>query len=127
LNLRPTGTCVTIEGPRFSSKAESLLYKSWGVQLVNMTMVPEVVLAREAGLCYAAVAMATDYDCWRDKEQGVSVGEVLATFKQNVMKVTKLFREVVPMIGAHEWDNTIDDLKSLVSSGFMSAPSKESH
>lgn len=73
-----------------------------------------MVLAREAGLCYAAVAMATDYDCWRDKEQGVSVGEVLATFKQNVMKVTKLFREVVPMIGAHEWDNTIDDLKVIM-------------
>lgn len=125
LKLRPTGTCVTIEGPRFSSKAESLLYKSWGVHLVNMTMVPEVCLAREAGLCYAAVAMATDYDCWRDKEAGVSVGEVLATFKKNVAKVTKLFREVVPLIGAHEWDTTIDDLKSLVSSGFMSAPSKE--
>lgn len=68
-------------------------------------------MAREAGLCYAAVAMATDYDCWREKENGVCVAEVLATFKQNVVKVTKLFKEVVPMIGAHNWDKTIDDLK----------------
>lgn len=65
LEAHPTGTVVTIEGPRFSSKAESLMFKQWNAHLVNMTTVPEVVLAKEAGICYASIAMATDYDSWR--------------------------------------------------------------
>lgn len=60
-----TGTVVTIEGPRFSSSAESHLFRSWGCHLINMTTVPEVVLAKEAGICYAAIALPTDYDSWR--------------------------------------------------------------
>ena len=63
------GTMVTIEGPRFSSKAESLMFRSWGGDLINMTTVPEVVLAKEAGLSYASIAMVTDYDCWRDSSE----------------------------------------------------------
>lgn len=59
------GTVVTIEGPRFSSKAESMLYRSWGCDVVNMTTIPEVTLAKEAGLCYASIALPTDYDSWR--------------------------------------------------------------
>ena len=59
------GTVVTIEGPRFSSKAESILYRSWGCDVVNMTTIPEVTLAKEAGLCYASIALPTDYDSWR--------------------------------------------------------------
>lgn len=62
-------TMVTVEGPRFSSRAESLMFRSWGGDLVNMTSVPEVVLAREAGLSYASIAMVTDYDCWRDSSE----------------------------------------------------------
>ena len=61
----PKGTMVTIEGPRFSSRAESELFRSWHCDVINMTTVPEVVLAREAGICYASIAMTTDYDCWR--------------------------------------------------------------
>ncbi|XP_013398545.2 S-methyl-5'-thioadenosine phosphorylase-like, partial [Lingula anatina] len=63
-----TGTVLTIEGPRFSSKAESKLWKSWGADIINMTTVPEVVLAKEAGMSYAAVGMVTDYDSWHEDE-----------------------------------------------------------
>lgn len=62
---------VTIEGPRFSSKAESKLFKSWGGDVINMTTVPEVCLANEAGLLYASIALATDYDAWLETEQAV--------------------------------------------------------
>ena len=70
------GTVVTIEGPRFSTKAESVLYRSWGCDLVNMTTVPEATLAKEIGLCYASIGLPTDYDCWRGEpvsEAGLAV------------------------------------------------------
>ncbi|KAA8594737.1 hypothetical protein FQN60_011872 [Etheostoma spectabile] len=63
------GTMLSIEGPRFSSRAESLMFRQWGADVINMTTVPEVVLAKEAGLCYASIAMATDYDCWKEHEE----------------------------------------------------------
>lgn len=66
------GTMLTIEGPRFSSRAESLMFRQWGADVINMTTVPEVVLAKEAGLSYASIAMATDYDCWKEHEEAVS-------------------------------------------------------
>lgn len=106
------GTVVTIEGPRFSSIAESNLFRSWGASLVNMTLVPEVCLAREAGLIYAAVAMATDYDCWRGTV--VNVEEVLKTFKTNVKKVEKLFIATIPKIASENWETDIKSLQELV-------------
>lgn len=66
------GTMLSIEGPRFSSRAESLMFRQWGADVINMTTAPEVVLAKEAGLCYASIAMATDYDCWKEHEEAVS-------------------------------------------------------
>ncbi|XP_022184740.2 S-methyl-5'-thioadenosine phosphorylase-like [Nilaparvata lugens] len=123
--VHSSGTSVSIEGPRFSSRAESNLYRSWGIQLVNMTLVPEVVLAKEAGLCYAVVAMATDYDCWRISEEGVNVSDVLKTFKENVEKITKLFLKVVPRIAEENWDDTIDSLKATVESSIMLPQSKK--
>ena len=75
LNLRfhNKGTTVTIEGPRFSTKAESLLFRQWGADIVNMTTVPEACLAKEAGLCYASIALPTDYDSWREAGEPVSL------------------------------------------------------
>lgn len=67
LRYHDSGTTVTIEGPRFSSKAESNMFRSWSCDIVNMTTVPEVCLAKEAGLCYASIGLATDYDCWKDE------------------------------------------------------------
>lgn len=114
ITTHEVGTVVTIEGPRFSSKAESNLFRSWGASLVNMTLVPEVCLAREAGLIYAAVAMATDYDCWRGSV--VNVEEVLKTFKSNVEKIEKLFIATIPRIAKENWDNDIKSLQEMVRS-----------
>ncbi|MFZ9886922.1 MAG: S-methyl-5'-thioadenosine phosphorylase [Myxococcota bacterium] len=78
------GTYVCIEGPTFSTRAESLLYRSWGVSVIGMTNLPEARLAREAGLSYATLALVTDYDCWHQAEAEVSVESVLAVLHQNV-------------------------------------------
>lgn len=119
IGVHEKGTVVTIEGPRFSSKAESMLFRQWGADLVNMTLVPEVVLAKEAGLCYAAIAMATDYDCWRDCGENVNVADVMATFKKNVTKVTELITRVIPKIAGVDWTDTIEDLKNVVNGSIM--------
>ncbi|RZC35929.1 S-methyl-5'-thioadenosine phosphorylase [Asbolus verrucosus] len=120
IDVHPSGTVVSVEGPRFSSKAESNMFRQWGGHVINMTSVPEVVLAKEAGICYAAVALATDYDCWRDnKDEHVSVADVLATFKKNVTKVTRLITAVVPNIAKENWDETLQELQDVVKSSVM--------
>ena len=93
-----SGTVVTIEGPRFSTKAESHLFRLWGGDVINMTTVPEVVLAREAGICYASIAMSTDYDCWHENKEPVTLEMVLSTMKKNADQVKKLLLEVIPKI-----------------------------
>ena len=120
MDIHESGTVVCIEGPRFSSKAESFMFRGWGADLVNMTTCPEVVLAKEAGLCYAAIAMATDYDCWKD--QIVCVTDVMETFKKNVTKVTDLILATIPKIAAMDWTDTINDLKNTVNSAIMLPP-----
>jgi len=97
LPVHEKGTVVTIEGPRFGTKAESNLFRSWNCDVVNMSTVPECVLAREAGICYAVVVMSTDYDCWKEDEE-VNIQKVIATFKQNADNVIKLFLKVLPKI-----------------------------
>lgn len=77
------GTYLCIEGPQFSTRAESNLYRSWGVSVIGMTALPEAKLAREAQLPYATIAFSTDYDCWREAQEAVSVQSVLAVMKQN--------------------------------------------
>ncbi|MBI5871847.1 S-methyl-5'-thioadenosine phosphorylase [archaeon] len=96
------GTVITIEGPRFSTKAESNLFRTWNADVINMSSVPEVVLAREAGICYAMVAMSTDYDCWLEGREAVTIEEVLKVMKGNAEKVTKLILSVLPKIGDEE-------------------------
>lgn len=78
------GTYICIEGPNFSTRAESRIYRSWGVDVIGMTNVPEARLAREAEICYGTVALATDYDCWHQDHDDVSVEAVLAIIRQNV-------------------------------------------
>lgn len=117
--MHDKGTAVTIEGPRFSSRSESLMLRQFGGDLVNMTTVPEVVLAKEAGICYAAVAMATDYDCWRPGGEHVNVSDVLAMFKANVDKVTQILTRSVENIAKEEWTKTIDALQKVVNDSVM--------
>lgn len=95
-----TGTVVTIEGPRFNSRAESRYFKGMGADIVNMSTVPEVTLARELGICYASVAMATDYDSWRDGEEAVTWQTVMQVMKDNSKNVIKLLQKAVPVIAS---------------------------
>ncbi|MBI4450785.1 S-methyl-5'-thioadenosine phosphorylase [Candidatus Woesearchaeota archaeon] len=103
------GTMVTIEGPRFSTKAESHIFRQWGADVINMTTVPEVVLAREAGMCYAAIAMSTDYDCWRESTEAVTLEMVMSTMKKNADNVLKLVKDVIPRVtdSCHECRDAI--------------------
>ncbi len=92
------GTYLVIDGPQFSTRAESRLYRSWGVDVIGMTALPEAKLAREAEICYATIALATDYDCWHDSEADVTVEQVLATMRANVARARELLRRVVERI-----------------------------
>ncbi len=98
LSYHGKGTVVTIEGPRFSTKAESRMFRSWKADVINMSTVPEAVLAREAGICYAAVAMNTDYDCWRESGEAVTWEMVVTTMKKNADNVKRLLAAVIPKI-----------------------------
>lgn len=93
-----TGVMLTIEGPRFSTRAESRYFKSMGADVINMSTVPEVILARELGLCYSSVAMATDYDAWLEGEEAVTWEMILKVMKDNAENVKKLLLEVIPKI-----------------------------
>ena len=94
------GTYLCIEGPQFSSRGESLLYRQWGVDVIGMTNMPEAKLAREAELCYATVALATDYDCWHETEESVTVDAILAILRQNVALAKRLLRQAIPVVAA---------------------------
>ncbi len=87
------GTYLCIEGPNFSTRAESTIYRSWGVDIIGMTNVPEARLAREAEICYGTVALATDYDCWHDGHDDVSVEAVIAIIQQNVATARRIIQE----------------------------------
>jgi 5'-methylthioadenosine phosphorylase len=92
------GTVVTIEGPRFSTRAESNMFRQWGADVINMSIAPECILANEAGIPYAAVAMSTDFDCWKTDEEPVTWDAILEIFGKNVEKVTKLLVNSIPKI-----------------------------
>ncbi|MBI2846493.1 MAG: S-methyl-5'-thioadenosine phosphorylase [Chloroflexi bacterium] len=89
------GTYVVMEGPLFSTKAESHLYRSWGANVIGMTALPEAKLAREAEICYATLACVTDYDCWHEGHESVTVEMVIANLQKNVANSKKIIRSVV--------------------------------
>ncbi|MFI5303152.1 MAG: S-methyl-5'-thioadenosine phosphorylase [Nitrospiria bacterium] len=94
------GVYLCMEGPQFSSKAESLMYRKWGVDVIGMTNVTEAKLSREAEICYSTIALATDYDCWHEEEAHVSVESVIKILSQNVALSKKLIKQAVPNMGA---------------------------
>ena len=98
--FHPDGTYVCMEGPAFSSRAESELHRSWRAQVIGMTVVPEAKLAREAEICYATIAMVTDYDCWRPSEEGVSVEQVVAMVKANTGALQSMIPAIVAAIAS---------------------------
>lgn len=98
LAMHDKGTIVTIEGPRFSTKSESRMFRKLGCDVINMTTVPEAVLAREAGICYQPIAMSTDYDCWHESQESVTLDMILAVMKKNADNVKRLMIEAIPNI-----------------------------
>jgi 5'-methylthioadenosine phosphorylase len=99
IEYRRGGTYVAIEGPQFSTIAESKLYRSWGCDVVGMTNMPEAKLAREAELPYATVAMVTDYDCWHPDHDHVDVATIIRVLNENVAQARALLTRVIPMLG----------------------------
>jgi len=118
--VSPKGIVVTIEGPRFSSRAESRMFRMWGGDVINMTTVPEVVLAKELGISYAAMAMVTDFDCWRENEEAVSMAKVFETMKANVEKARKVIVEAVKRIQDQGcWKDTIEQNQQLAKNSVL--------
>ena len=95
------GTYLTMEGPQFSTLAESNLYRSWGCDVIGMTNMPEAKLAREAEMCYATVAMVTDYDCWHPDHDQVTVDAIVRVLLDNADKARTLIKDVVPKLSGH--------------------------
>jgi len=92
------GTYICMEGPQFSTRAESKLYRSWGVDVIGMTNLQEAKLAREAEICYATMALVTDYDCWHESEEDVTVEAILAVLRANAEMAQKILRATVPRV-----------------------------
>lgn len=119
-NLHRSGTYVCMEGPQFSTKAESRLYRQWGVDVIGMTNMPEAKLAREAELCYATLALVTDYDCWHETEEAVTVEAVLGTLHRNVALAKQLLRSAIP-----SFDNPIDcPCHRALDNAILTAPNR---
>jgi len=115
--MKESGTAITIQGPRFSSRAESILFRQWGADVINMTTVPEVVLAKEAGLSYTSIALPTDYDCWKDTV--VDQQAVLAVFASNISRVKTLIENVVARIGQQDWTDMITANQDIAANSII--------
>src|SRR5271154_3663292 len=100
--IKRGGTYIVMEGPQFSTLAESELYRAWGCDVVGMTNMPEAKLAREAEICYATVAMVTDYDCWHPGHDAVTVDMIVGVLLGNAEKARALVKHVVPLLAGHK-------------------------
>jgi 5'-methylthioadenosine phosphorylase len=108
------GTYLCMEGPAFSTRAESRLFRAWGVDVIGMTNMPEAKLAREAELCYATLALATDYDCWHETEEDVSIEAVLALIRKNVENSRRILREVARRLPGRESCGCGESLRNAI-------------
>ncbi len=123
LKVHRRGTVVTIEGPRFSTRAESHMFRAWGADIINMSTAPEAALANEAGIPYAAVAMSTDYDCWKEDEAPVTWEAVLEIFHQNAANVKNLLVKAIPAIAKGTPPPALDDAtRDEIKSMFRTVP-----
>ncbi|MBI3325609.1 MAG: S-methyl-5'-thioadenosine phosphorylase [Nitrospinae bacterium] len=108
------GTYLCIEGPQFSTKAESRIYRQWGVDVIGMTNLPEAKLAREAEMSYATLACVTDYDCWHETEEQVSVEVIVKTLQQNAAMAQRIIGEALPHIPVERGSPYRDALKGAI-------------
>jgi len=115
------GTVVCMEGPLFSTRAESELYRSWGAHIINMSALPEAKLAREAGIEYALVCMVTDYDCWHPDTADVDIQMVIANLNANARNAQELIRRALPDVAAAPRDQAIADASKFA---VITAPEK---
>lgn len=102
ISLHTDKTLVCMEGPAFSTRAESNLYRSWGADIINMSVLPEAKLAREAEICYAMICMSTDYDCWKEDEEDVTVEMVIGNVQANSNNAKNLIKNLIPKIKTEE-------------------------
>src|SRR5437870_4672790 len=119
-SVHPIGTYLCIEGPQFSTRAESELYRSWGVQVIGMTALPEAKLAREAELCYATLALATDYDAWHPGHEAVTVAQVIETMRRNVTMAREVIRNAA--LGLSRLRDGACNCAHALDSAVMTAP-----
>ncbi len=119
VTAHPSGALVVIEGPAFSTRAESFMYRSWGADIIGMTALPEAKLAREAEICYATMAWVTDYDCWRTETEAVTTEMVVQNLGRNVAASKKLLRRVVPRLDTLNEDCACS---SALENAIISAP-----
>ncbi len=117
------GTYVCINGPQFSTRAESHLYRSWNVDVIGMTNIPEAKLAREAGICYATLALATDYDCWKENDD-VSVTDIVKIIKKNVENAKKIILELLKDIDKCRICSCSEALKYAIMTDKDTVPNK---
>jgi 5'-methylthioadenosine phosphorylase len=117
------GAYICIEGPQFSTRAESELYRSWGASVIGMTAMPEARLAREAELPYAIVAMVTDYDCWHDDHEHVTVDAVVKVMKANAANARKLIQAVAPRLGPQRQPSPLG-VETMLDTALITAPDK---
>lgn len=96
--IHTSATVVSIEGPRFSTRAESNMFRMWGADIINMTTAPETILANEMGIPYAVIALSTDYDCWKTDEEPVCLNDILEIFNKNLERVSELLIETIKNI-----------------------------
>jgi 5'-methylthioadenosine phosphorylase len=108
------GTYICIEGPQFSTRAESRIYRGWGVDVIGMTNIPEAKLAREAGICYGTVALPTDYDCWHESEDDVSVEAIIEQLQRNVALARRIIKTAALSIPTDRPCRCADTIKSAV-------------
>lgn len=114
INTHPQGTYLNMEGPAFSTRAESNLYRSWGMDVIGMTNLAEARLAKEAEICYATVAMITDYDCWRPGEEGVNMDLIMQNMRANIANAKKMIRATVAGIDQDRTCSCVNALECAI-------------
>jgi 5'-methylthioadenosine phosphorylase len=118
ITIHEGGTYVCIEGPMFSTRAESNVYRSWGASVVGMTNYQEAKLAREAEICYSTVALVTDYDCWHESEEDVDVAAIVEVMRNNIVKAKHIIKRALPTLPAECDDHCCNALAGAI----MTAP-----
>ena len=118
------GTYLCMEGPQFSTRGESQIYRQWGVDVIGMTNMPEAKLAREAEICYATLALVTDYDCWHQGQEDVTVEAIVATLQKNVELAKKVIRQCVLSIPEQRTCPCADALKNAIITSPRLIPQK---